>query len=165
MTFYTNVTKKGNQILYRGYTDNGTPVQHKYKFQPTLFEKTDQPTDWTTMEGQAVSPKHFNSMGESWDYVKQYEDVVGFKFWGNTNYIHQFITSKFPGEIKFDRSMVNVVNLDIEVHSEEGFPTPDEAAHPITAITAKSSKSNVYHVWALQILRFLMLSLLLMLNQ
>ena len=148
MTFYTNVTRYGNQILYRGYTDNGTAITQKYKFKPTLFVPTDQPTDWKTMEGQAVGPVQFDSMGDARDFMKQYEDVVGFKFWGNTNYIHQFITSKFPGEVKFNRSMVNVVNLDIEVHSEEGFPVPEEAAHPITAITAKSSKSSVYHVWA-----------------
>lgn len=151
MTFYTNVARYGNQILYRGYSDNGTPITQKYKFKPTLFVRNngDQESDWTTMEGESVAPVQFNTMGDARDFMKQYEDVVGFKFWGNTNYIHQFITSKFPGEIKFNRSMVNVVNLDIEVHSEDGFPTPDEAAHPITAITAKSSKSKVYHVWAL----------------
>jgi DNA polymerase elongation subunit (family B) len=31
-----------------------------------------------------------------------------------------------------------------------GFPTPEEAAHPITAITYKSSKSNIYYVWGLK---------------
>jgi DNA polymerase elongation subunit (family B) len=33
------------------------------------------------------------------------------------------------------------------VHSEEGFPHAKDALHPITAITAKSSRSNVYHIW------------------
>lgn len=149
LSFYTNVARYGNNILYRGYTDNGTAVTHKYKFGPTLFIKTDQPTEWSTMEDQTVAPIKFDSMSDAKEFIQKYEDVVGFNFWGNTNYIHQFITDKFPGEIKFNRAMVNVVNLDIEVHSEDGFPTPDEAAHPITAITAKSSKSNIYHVWAL----------------
>jgi len=147
MTFYTNVTRYGNQILYRGYTDNGTAITQKYKFKPTLYVKTDRPSDWKTMEGQPVGPVQFDSMGDARDFVKQYEGVVGFKVWGNTNYIHQFITSKFPGEVKFNRSLVNVANIDIEVHSEDGFPTPDEAAHPITAITHKSSKSAIYHVF------------------
>ena len=67
------------------------------------------------MEGESLAPMQFDSMADARDFMQQYEDVVGFKFWGNTNYIHQFITTKFPGEIKFNRSMVNAVNLDIEV--------------------------------------------------
>jgi DNA polymerase elongation subunit (family B) len=152
MSFYTNVGRYGNQILYRGYTDNGTPISHKYKFSPTLFvpNNGNKETGWSTMEGQSVAPMQFDSMGEARDFMQQYEDVIGFKFWGNTNYIHQFITDKFPGDIKFDRSFVNVANIDIEVHSDAGFPTPEEALHPITAITLKTSRSNVYHVWGLK---------------
>ena len=151
MTFYTNVGRYGNQILYRGYTDNGTPVLQKYKFKPTLYVRNNgtHESDWKSMEGESVAPVQFNSMGDARDFMQQYEDVVGFKFWGNTNYIHQFITTKFPGEIKFNRSFLNVANLDIEVHSEDGFPTPEEAAHPITAITIKTNRSSVYHVFAL----------------
>ena len=150
MTFYTHVGRYGNQILYRGYSDNGTPITQKYKFKPTLYVPNNgtHPSDWTTMEGDSVAPVQFDTMREARDFMQQYEDVVGFKFWGNTNYIHQFITSKFPNEVKFNRSHVNVANLDIEVHSEDGFPTPDEAAHPITAITIKTSRSKVYHVFA-----------------
>ena len=152
MTFYTNVARFGNEIRYRGYTDNGTPITQKYKFKPTLFIPNTGKTEseWVTMEGQSVAPVQFDSMGDARDFIQRYEDVDGFKFWGNTNYIHQFITQKFPGDIQFNRSMINVANLDIEVHSEEGFPTPEAAAHPITAITMKTSRSNVYHVWALK---------------
>lgn len=152
MTFYSNVARYGNQILYRGYTDNGTAITQKYKFAPTLFvpNNSGKVTDWRTMEGQSVAPMQFDSMGEARDFMQQYEDVVGFKFWGNTNYIHQFITSKFPGDIKFDRSFLNIANIDIEVYSDAGFPTPEEAAHPITAITLKTSRSNVYQVWGLK---------------
>ena len=37
MTFYTNVARYGNSLLYRGYTDNGTAILQKYKFKPTMF--------------------------------------------------------------------------------------------------------------------------------
>jgi len=149
MTFYTNVARFGNQILYRGYTDNGTAIVQKYKFSPTLFVPNNgsKPSDWSTMEGRNVAPMQFDSMRDAKEFVERYDGVDGFTFWGNTNYIHQFITDKFPNEIKFNRNMINVVNLDIEVHSDDGFPAPDEALHPITAITAKSSKSSIYHVW------------------
>ena len=152
MSFYTNIGRYGNQILYRGYSDNGNPITHKYKFSPTLFvpDNSNKETDWTTLEGQPVAPMKFDTMREARDFMQRYENVVGFNFWGNTNYLHQFITDKFPGDIKFNRSFVNVANLDIEVYSDAGFPTPEEALHPITAITLKTSRSEVYHVWGLK---------------
>ena len=61
-----------------------------------------------------------------------------------TNYVTQFITDKFRGEIAFDKSKVNITSLDIEVHSEDGFPFVAEAAHPVTAITMKN---NVKFTW------------------
>lgn len=147
MTFYTNVSRYGNSILYRGYTDNGTPVQHKYKFKPTMFVPTQNPTEWSTLTGKPVSPIQFENMAEAKDAIKQYDEITNAEIYGTSNFIHQFITEKFPNDIAFKRSNVNVFNFDIEVHSEDGFPLPEEAKHPITAVTIKSSKSQVYHVF------------------
>lgn len=147
MTFYTNVARYGNSLLYRGYTDNGTPVSHKYKFKPTMFVNTQNSSEWKTLTGKAVAPVQFNSMGEAKDFIKQYDEISNTEIFGTSNFIHQFVTEKFPNDIKFNRSMINVFNFDIEVHSEDGFPLPEEAKHPITAVTIKSSKSQVYHVF------------------
>lgn len=147
MTFYTNVARYGNSLLYRGYTDNGTAIMQKYKFKPTMFANTPNPSEWKTLSGKAVAPIQFDSMGDAKDFIKQYDDIVNSEVYGTSNFIHQFITEKFPNDIKFKRSNVNVFNFDIEVHSEDGFPLPEEARHPITAVTIKSSKSSVYHVF------------------
>jgi DNA polymerase elongation subunit (family B) len=147
MGFYTNVSRYGNSILYRGYTDNGTPVTHKYKFKPTMFVPTKIASNWKSLHGRPVAPIQFDSMSEARDFCKRYDEIENAEVYGTSNFIHQFITNKFPGNIKFDRSKVNVANIDIEVHSEEGFPSPDDALYPITAITHKSSKSSVYHVF------------------
>jgi DNA polymerase elongation subunit (family B) len=147
MTFYTNVARYGNSILYRGYTDNGTAVQHKYKFRPTMFVPTQNQSEWKTLTGLPVAPVQFDSMGEAKDFIKQYDEISNASVFGTSNFIHQFITEKFPNDIKFNRSNVNVFNFDIEVHSEEGFPHPEDAKYPITAVTIKSSKSSVYHVF------------------
>lgn len=147
MTFYTNVARYGNSLLYRGYTDNGTPVSHKYKFKPTMFVNTQNDSEWKTLTGKAVAPVQFDSMGEAKDFIKQYDEISNTEIFGTSNFIHQFVTEKFPNDIKFNRSMINVFNIDIEVHSEDGFPLPEEARHPVTAITLKSSRSQVYHVF------------------
>jgi len=88
-------------------------------------------------------------MSDAKDFIEQYKDIEQFKVYGQTNYIMQYITQKFPKEIKWNPKFINVVNFDIEVQSDEGFPEPGEAKYPIISIALKSSKSSVYHVWGL----------------
>lgn len=149
MAFYTSVNRYGNSILYRGYSDNGSAVQHKYKFRPTLYSLSQNDTGYKAFGGGNVQPKEFPSMRDAKEYVELYSGVEGKRIYGTTNYIHQFITDKFPDDIQFDTNHVNVVNFDIEVASDNGFPTPEEAAYPVISIALKSSKSSVYQVWGL----------------
>jgi len=149
MAFYTSVNRYGNSILYRGYSDNGSAIQHKYKFRPTLYSLSQKDTGYKAFGGGNVQPKEFPSMRDAKEYVEMYSGVEGKRIYGTTNYIHQFITDKFPDNIQFDINHVNVVNFDIEVASDNGFPTPEEAAYPVISIALKSSKSSVYQVWGL----------------
>ena len=148
MSFYTSVDVLGNRIVYRGYNDSGNPVSHRYEFGPTLFFPSQKETGWKSFDGSPVLPNRFQSVNAMRDFVKQQEEVSNSKYYGMDRPVIQFIQEKFPGDIHFDKSKINIVNLDIEVHSEDGFPHAEEALHPITAITCKSSRSSVYHVWA-----------------
>ena len=140
-----------NRICYRGYNDEGKRISHRYEFKPTLFLPDPQAsTDWKTMDGDPVAPLQFNSPSAMRDFTKKYEGVEGFQYFGMDRAVFQFLAEKFPNEIKFNKGHVNVVNLDIEVHSEDGFPYPEDALHPITAITCKSSREGIYHVWGLK---------------
>jgi hypothetical protein len=148
MAFYTSVEMNNNRIVYRGYNDSGQPVSHRYEFSPTLYLSSDEPTGFKSLDGHDVKPFEFDSPRECKEFVKGPGSIDGFLYYGMEKVVTQFIQEKFPKDIKFVRSQINVVNFDIEVHSEEGFPTPEEAAHPVTAICAKSSRSTVYHVFA-----------------
>lgn len=148
MEFYTSVNRYGNSILYRGYQD-GRRVSQRVPFQPTLYVPNNK-GDWNTMDGTKVSPMQFEDMKGAREFIGQYGEVENFKIYGNTNYIAQFIHDRFPGrEINFDPSLISVANLDIEVESDDGFPEPDQAKHPVTAITIKDSIRNTYYVWGL----------------
>jgi len=147
LSFYTSVDVLGNRVVYRGYTDNGTPVSHRYKFEPTLFLPSKNETGWHTLEGYNVEPLMFQSPSDMRNWIKDKEGLDGFKYYGCDRAVMQFIQEKFPSEISFNQKHINVVNLDIEVYSDDGFPHAEEALHPITAITCKSSRSQVYHVW------------------
>ena len=145
MNFYTNVTRYGNMILYRGY-ENGKKVSHKIKYAPTLFVSTPK-GDWTSLSGDKCAPIKFNTMREAKEWVQQNKEVAGRQIFGNTRYISAFINEYFPGTIKFDRNLINVTTIDIEVASDDGFPEPEEASKEITAICLKNNIDNTYYVF------------------
>jgi DNA polymerase elongation subunit (family B) len=145
--FYTSVLRYGNNILYRGYK-NGNAVKRRVPFKPTLFIKSDKGSGWTTLDDVAVDPIQFDSMNEAKDFMKRYEGISNFNVYGNTNYTAQFVAETFPNDIPFDRSMVKVLNIDIEVQSDDGFPEPMQAAYPIISITIRKDDGN-YWVWGL----------------
>ena len=129
MEFYTNVARYGNTLLYRGYKD-GHKFEDRIRFTPTLYQADPAGTAYT-MDGIRVSPRLFDTMREVKDYTQQWKDVGGAdkKLYGNTNFITQFIQEKFPDNIDFNRDLVNVSTIDIEVASDDGFPEPDQALH------------------------------------
>lgn len=150
MNFYTNVNRYGSNILYRGYKD-GLRVQEKIRFKPTLFlPSKKEKTVWTGLDGTKVEPMKFDSMKEAKDFVESHEGIESYRIYGNTRYPAQFIQERFPDEIHFDRSLINVATLDIEVISEDGFPLPEDALHTINAITIKNNIDGIFHVWGLK---------------
>ena len=150
MSFYTSVNRYGNSILYRGYNDSGVATETKYKFTPKLYIRSqDTNTEYKALDGTPVKEVNFPKMAEAKEFCEQYKDIKDFSVYGQTNYIQQFITDKFPGNIIFNPKQVNVVNFDIEVASDEGFPRPEEALFPVISIALKSSKSSIYEVWGL----------------
>lgn len=152
-SFYTSVHRMGSSILYRGYTDNGTRIHERVKFSPTYYLKAKEGQwtgKWTALDGTKVEPMTFDSITDAKDFMETYKDVDNLKVFGNSNYVAQFINDRFPGDIKANLQHIAIGNIDIEVESDDGFPFPEHAAYPVTAITIKNSKSSIYHVWGLK---------------
>ena len=147
--FYTNVSRYGNSLLYRGYK-NGKKIQTKIKYQPTYFVSTAKPSQWKSLDGANVSPINFDSMRDAKEWLQVNSQVVGRHIYGNNKHIPAFINDEFPGEIAFDRNQINVSTIDIEVQSDAGFPEPEQAAHEITAICMKNNIDNTFYVWGLK---------------
>jgi len=146
--FYTNVTRYKSFILYRGI-ENGKKVQRKSKYGPTLFVTTPKPTKWKSIDGKPVAPITFESMWDCKQWVDENKSISGRSIFGNTKHVAGFINDYFPGDIEFDRNLINVTSLDIEVASDDGFPEPGEASKEVTAITIKNNIDNTYYVWGL----------------
>ena len=145
--FYTSALRRGNNILYRGYK-NGERIKKKIPFQPTLYVTGDSPSDWRTLDGKSVVEMQFDNMSEATDFINMYKDVSNVEVHGNNNYVTQFITRKFPKRIDFDRELINVMNIDIEVASDAGFPEPDVAEHPVISVAIRAN-DGTYWVWGM----------------
>ena len=148
MEFYTNISRYGNQLLYRGYKD-GRRLQTKIPFSPTLFVPVEAKTDYRSLDGKYVERVKLETMRGAKEFMERYRDVSNFDIYGNTNYIAQFVTEKFPGEIQFDPTIINITTIDIEVASNEGFPEPEEAKYPVISIAMKNTIDNTFYVWGL----------------
>ena len=148
MSFYTNVCRYGNSILYRGYNQNGHRIYKRdTEFKPVFFTETKAPSEWTSLDGKRIAPIEMASMRDAKEWLESNRDVAGRKIYGNNKYLQQYITQRFPRDIEFKRECIDVGTFDIETEYDDGFPHPSEASQRILSITYKSSKSKLYHVW------------------
>ena len=147
MRFYTNIQMVGNNILFRGI-DNGERVMFKEEFSPTLFVKSNKESKYKTLEGDNVEPIKPGTIRDCREFYKKYEDVDGFKIFGNDRFIFQYISEKYPeDEIKFDIKKINLVTIDIEVQAESGFPDPESCSEEMLTISMQDYSTKKITTW------------------
>ncbi len=135
MRYYTNVQMVGNDFLVRGY-EGGKSFTSREKFQPTMFVPSKKKTKYKTLDGQYVQSIKPGTVRETREFVKTHSEVDGFEIFGNNRYIYQYISEKYPEtEIKFDIKTMNLVTIDIEVQSENGFPTVEKCDEELLLIS------------------------------
>ena len=149
MDFYTSVSKDHNDIVVRGYKDGKRIKERIRDYQPTLFvpDSTGK-SQWRTYDGKCVAPLKVGNTRELNVWKEKYKDVKNFPIYGYERYAQQWITENFPSEIEFDFQLFRTGFMDIEVSSEEGFPDPEGANYPVTAITLWVQ--GKYYIWASQ---------------
>lgn len=113
--FYTYAKRQGKSILHRGYED-GFPFLEKADYKPYLFVPSKSPNSkFSTLSGQPVEKIEFENSWDKREWVKKYEDVSGFKFYGSLDETTTFIYDNYPGEVKFDPSLIRKAIIDIEL--------------------------------------------------
>lgn len=146
-TFYTSVDTIGSDILFCGYK-NGKRIRERVPYRPTLFVPSNKKSKYKTLDGKFVEPIVPGTIRECREFVREYGSVENFKIYGNTNFVHQFISDAFLERgVDWDRDKINVTTLDIEVQSDEGFPHAEKADYPVTAITVKNNIDNIFYVF------------------
>ncbi len=143
--FYTNAFVRGNIIYHRGF-ENGRRVSDKIPYNPYLFvpSRKDNP-EYRTIAGTMVDKMEFGSIKEAREFTQTYDEVSGFEIYGMDKWVYTFLNDHYPGEVEYDRDLIRVADLDIEVESDDGFPEPDRADKAINAITVEFR--NKYYVF------------------
>ena len=137
MKFYTSVNLVRNNILLRGY-DDGKRIQESIPYEPFLFITSQKNNaKYKTLEGTPVERIDFGSPSEARDFLRTYKDVNGMSVYGFDRFQYSYIYEAYPGEIQYDPELINVLNIDIETPTDQGFPDMQKAEIPVTAITMK----------------------------
>lgn len=132
--FYTNVAVLGDNILYRGIRD-GKRIKERVPMEPSLFILSKDKTEYKTLEGQYVGKVDFGSIKEAREFYHKYKDIENFKIYGNMNFEYVYIGQEHKNDIQWDKNLIRIDNVDIEVDSTNGFPKPEIASEEVTAIT------------------------------
>ena len=69
MSFYTNVHCLGNNILFRGISNDGQRFKDRVEYQPTLYIPTKEKTKFQTLEGKSVGEIQPGSIKECRDFI------------------------------------------------------------------------------------------------
>lgn len=144
MKFYTNAIESDNKILLRGY-ENGRAFMRKIDYEPTLYVPSQKQSSWKSIDEQSVESVKFESIKEAKKFIKQYEDVPNYEIFGFTRFVYSFLNEEYSGEIQYDKDLISIATIDIEVASQNGFPSVETAVEEVTAITLK--KNNIFYAF------------------
>ena len=144
-SIYTNVTLLGDSILCRGY-ENGEPVAYKDIIKPTLYVPSPK-GKWKTLDGQPMAPIKQDGAKRARDFIQQYKDVEGFAVHGYERFVYQWISEKYPHEMRANMDLMRIYTIDIEVECENGFPDVEAAAERMLCITIKDFATGKFITW------------------
>ena len=113
MKFYTSVVPHRGRLLVRAIV-NGKRIQKRISYKPSLFVPVKKETKYKTLDGRPCERIKFDSTYEAKEWLKQYDGVTGFEYFGNTRHQHAFISDEFKGNIEWDLSKLNTITIDIE---------------------------------------------------
>ena len=150
MKFYTNVVLVGNEILTRGF-DGKNHFKNRESFYPTLYVSTNKKTNFKTLDGNYVGELKPGTIRETREFIDRHKNIENFILYGNTRYINQYISDNYPEEsIKFDISKIQLITIDIEVASENGFPDVQNCEEELLTISIQDYNTKNIITWGVK---------------
>lgn len=139
--------RTNSMIHWWEYDDTGEKKYYKEKA-PLYFYMPHAEGEYTSIYGDKLRKVEFKTVGKMNDTRQMFKDAGRRLFESDISTVNRFVLDHWQGlDLKKPKDF-DVHFLDIEVHSEGGFPSPEEAEHPITVITVWSTKRDKYYIFA-----------------
>ena len=142
---YSNVTLLGDSILCRGY-ENGDQVSFKEIIKPTLFVPSPK-GKWKSLTGESMTPVKQDGAKRAREFLEKYKDVDNFEVHGYERFVYQWISEKYPGQLKFNMDQMKIYTIDIEVACENGFPDVEASQEEMLCISIKDLATGKFITW------------------
>jgi DNA polymerase elongation subunit (family B) len=114
---------------------------------PMYFYTNDETGEYTSIFGDKAKKIECPTYGEMKEKAETYRNMGKKIFESDVPVETKFIIDRYIGK-ELVIPKFNIHFIDIEVHSEEGFPKPEDADYPITIITIWSTKDQKYYIFA-----------------
>jgi len=102
---------------------------------------------YKTLDNRNAFPKQFDGAREAREFIKTYDGAVGLDVHGYERFVYQHIAQKYPGEIDYDMSQMQIWTIDIEVACENGFPDVEASQEEMLCITMKNFNTKETITW------------------
>lgn len=133
--FYINVTTYKSNLLVTA-VEGGKHVRYKVHYHPYVFiEDKDAKlsSPYRTVDDKVVRKVDFESIYEGNKFVREHRDLM--QLYGMTAWAYAYINDLYPQGFAYDITKISIVDIDIEVKADAGFPSIDNADKAVTLIT------------------------------
>ena len=144
--FYTYAWQYGNSILTRGVR-NGKRFTERHPFTPTLFVKSKDRSEHTSIDGQYLKPIVFGDNSDCKEFIDNYAKVENYPIFGQTDLTYQYLSTMYPEDINFDMSQMRIFSIDIETTAEHGFPDTENPIEEVLLITIVDNQTKEIFTW------------------
>ena len=140
MKFYTNVFYNYDSMLVSELKSDGTKEYKKEAFTPSVFLPANKKTEHKSIDGKNVAEMKFGSYQDYKEFIDSYSDVPNFEIHGDIQFEYQFINKTYGTNVQYDLNLIDIMYIDIETSSENGWPSIENPEEQVIAISVSSTK-------------------------
>ena len=142
MRFYTSVYYDYRNILLAEKQKDGSTKYITESFKHTLFLPSNKETPVKSLTGDFLTEMKFDSYDEYKEFLEKYSSIPNFKIHGDISIEYQFISSRYGTNANYDFSQIDIMYIDIETASENGFPSIQNPEEEVIAISCTSTRTG-----------------------
>lgn len=125
---------------------DGVKVHNKFDA-PLYFYKEDKDGEFTSIAGVKLKKVECPTYANYKEKIENLKHMDKRLYESDVSIDSKFIIEHYSGQ-NLQPPKFDIHFIDIEVHSEDGFPSPELAEHPIPVITIWSTKYNKFFIFA-----------------